>query len=159
MVNLSNRGWQGDTKCVFCQYLESADHLFIYCSYINMIWKWIGDFNGFIFNFQSIQDLWILDAYIPLKDSPLLEFIRGAILWCVWLEMNKVCFNGIRLASAKSIRTKILSMLLFWWQVRKDNSFLKLSLILPSDVKDLLDQLLAEEEEIVALLLSLAEAK
>lgn len=37
-------------------------------------------------------------------------------------------------------------MLYFWCQARNDNSYLKLSLILPSDVKDLPCQLLAEEE-------------
>lgn len=38
------------------------------------------------FNCQSIYDLWILDASIPLKDKLLLEMIRGAVLWVIWLE-------------------------------------------------------------------------
>lgn len=45
-----------------------------------MICQWIGDFNGFVFNLQTIQDPWLLDAAVPLKDDPLLELMRGAIL-------------------------------------------------------------------------------
>ena len=82
-VNLIKRGWQGDITCHFCGGDETVDHLFVSCPYILQIWHWIANFNRFQFDCTSIEDLWLLDAYIPLKDRPLVELIRGAILWVI----------------------------------------------------------------------------
>ena len=74
--------------------------------------------------------------------------LRGAILWNVWLERNRVIFNdNTTPISAKSLGFKIISLATFWCKSSSDNSYLKLSLMLPCDVKDLPDQILEEEEE------------
>ena len=70
--NLRKRGWQGDSSCHFCSHEESVNHLFVTCPFISQIWNWIAQFNGFYFDCTLIQDLWLLDAYIPLKDMSLL---------------------------------------------------------------------------------------
>ena len=113
-----------------------------------MIWNWIATYNSFTFECNSLDDLWLLDASIPLKDRLLVELLRGAILWNVWLERNRVIFNDdTTLISAKSLGFKIISLATFWCKSRSENSYLKLSLMLPYDVKDLPDQVLEEEEE------------
>lgn len=72
------------------------------------------------------------DAYIFLKDNLLLELLRGADLWSVWLARNKLCFQGV--VNPRSLGAQIASLAIFWVTSMKNGSKLKLSLILPSDV-------------------------
>lgn len=65
---LGKKEWQGDPKCLFFGQYEIAQHLFVNCSYVRQIWEWIVLHNNFSFNCQSLNDLWFLDCYIPLKD-------------------------------------------------------------------------------------------
>lgn len=37
--NLANRGWIGDLYCPFCGLTETADHLFVTCSFATAIWS------------------------------------------------------------------------------------------------------------------------
>lgn len=46
------------------------------------IWNWVANFN------MTIEDLWIIDAMISLKDILLVELVRGAVFWTVWLNIN-----------------------------------------------------------------------
>lgn len=78
--NLLKKGWQGDTSCHFCGELETTDHLFVQCSFINSLWQWIALHNNFIFQGSCMDDLWFLNASIPLKNAPLVEVVRGAVL-------------------------------------------------------------------------------
>lgn len=87
---LAKREWY--TAHVFCVAFEYIHHLFVTCPLIRQIWIWIADYNNFYFQGEQLDDLWDLDACIPLKDSISIEMIRGAILWSMWLE-NKICFQ------------------------------------------------------------------
>ena len=58
-VNLVKRGWNGCTKCMFCDSEETTDRLFVQCSYVNSIWQWIPQYNNFTFYGQTIEDLWL----------------------------------------------------------------------------------------------------
>jgi hypothetical protein len=40
-----------------------------------------------------MEDLWEIDYSIPLKNQYVVELIRGAVLWSVWLERNRLCFH------------------------------------------------------------------
>ena len=91
--NLAKKGWTGDQKCVFCDSLETIDHLFVQCPLIARIWSWLADHNNFTFNCEYLLDLWLLDAWIPLKDCLLIELIRAATLWTIWLARNNVLFG------------------------------------------------------------------
>lgn len=88
----------GDVSYVFCGEEETVDHLFVTCSFIKSIWNWIAIFNNFTFSYTTIEELWIIDKDIPLKDRCMVELIRGAVLWSVWLARNKMCFQGVALA-------------------------------------------------------------
>jgi hypothetical protein len=50
-----------------------------------------------------LNDLWYLDLSIPLKDVVLVETVRGAILWVIWLERNRIYFNNIMCKNIKAI--------------------------------------------------------
>ena len=86
----------------------------------------------------------MIDASIPFKDRLLIELLRGAVLWIIWLERNRLCFNDSTPCSIRCIGTKIISLTQFWYQSRGDDYFLKLNLIMSFDVKDLPDLLLLE---------------
>ncbi|KAJ4769913.1 hypothetical protein LUZ62_054170 [Rhynchospora pubera] len=53
--NLSKKGWQGNTYCIFCGQLETCDHLFCNCSYMQHIWFWLGESQE---HFQHWYFLW-----------------------------------------------------------------------------------------------------
>lgn len=91
-LNLVKMGWSGSTDCPFCGILESANHLFVEFSYISVIWKWIAEFIGLNFQCSTIDELWYIDAVIPLINTLLIELVRGVLLWKVWLSRNKVIF-------------------------------------------------------------------
>ena len=113
---------------------------------MTQIWNWISEFNGFTYNCYTIDDLWILDAAIPLKDRLLIELVRGAVLWQIWLERNNIIFKGSSPQSLKVLGSKIISLVLFWCKSNSDKSYFKLTLILPCDVKKLPDQVRKEGE-------------
>jgi hypothetical protein len=81
--NLSHRGWIGNTSCPFCGSFESTDHLFVHCPFSFQIWNWIAQHNNFMFEGSTMDDIWFINASIPLKDKPLIELVRGAVLWCL----------------------------------------------------------------------------
>lgn len=135
--NLANKGWTGDQKCQFCDELETLYHLFVTCPFISGLWHWIANHNNFVFNCSTLADLWSLDAWIPLKDCLLIELIRAATIWTVWLTRNKVCFSNIGIPSLSTIGSQIISLTTFWCKSNLDNSFLKLTLVLPMDVENL----------------------
>lgn len=49
--------------------------------------------NGFDFEMTSIQELWDIGNCIPLKDANLVELARGAVIWNIWLERNRIIFQ------------------------------------------------------------------
>jgi hypothetical protein len=57
------------------------------------LWNWISIYNGFIFQGSVLEDLWIIDSCIPLKDKLLIELIRSAVIWVLWLERNEIIFK------------------------------------------------------------------
>jgi hypothetical protein len=55
-ANLRKKGWNGNTQCLFYDENESTDHLLI------------ATFNNFSFQGSVVEDLWVLDYSIPLKN-------------------------------------------------------------------------------------------
>jgi zinc-binding in reverse transcriptase len=39
--NLIKKGWQVDMHYIFCNDIETADHLFIHCSITAYLWSWM----------------------------------------------------------------------------------------------------------------------
>jgi hypothetical protein len=140
-------GWQGDSSCIFCGEFEIIDHLLVTCSIAKLIWEWIATFNNFHFHGQEIEDLRILDSCIPLKDKILVEFIRNAVCWVLWLTQNKCIFDKTSIPSIRSIGLQIINLAKFWCTARNTSQMLNLTLILSREVEGL--PLLIGEEDMV----------
>jgi zinc-binding in reverse transcriptase len=91
--NLRKKEWQSDGKCILCDALETVEHLFLHYSTSACLWNWVSSYNNFIFNCNSIQELWQLEAKIPYKDAKLTKLVRGEFLWVIWLERNSLTFK------------------------------------------------------------------
>jgi zinc-binding in reverse transcriptase len=89
------KDWSDDDKCIFCNKVETIDHIFLHCSLSLCLWNWLVCYNNFYFNSNSIQKLFKIDAYIPYKDLKLCEFIRWVFFWVIWNEIIKLCFKGV----------------------------------------------------------------
>lgn len=83
------------------------------CSYVSAIWFWIAHYNNFIYAYRTLQDLWFIDTSIPFKDQLLMELVKGAVIWSIWLKRNKIIFKDANLLPFQTIGTKILSMTFF----------------------------------------------
>jgi zinc-binding in reverse transcriptase len=77
-------------------------------SIYNCLWHWISRYNNFIFNCSIIQDLWELDAQIPYKEPKLCELIRGAFIWVIWNERNRLIFNRGNCNSVIALESSII---------------------------------------------------
>jgi hypothetical protein len=105
----------------FCDMDETVDHLFVSYPFINSIWQWIAQFNSFTFTSSTIQDLWHLDSCIPLKNKYVIEMIRGAVLWNVWLERNRLCFTNYKSRTVSMLAMQIISMAHHWCQKKRQS--------------------------------------
>ena len=104
----------GVYRSSFCLELESVDHLFVSCHVAHSIWSWIVNFNNFVFEGSTVEKLWELDYCIPLKDVNLVEIIRGAVLWSIWLDKNRIEFRDGRILDVQDLGSTIISLAYFW---------------------------------------------
>jgi hypothetical protein len=95
-----------------------VEHLFLHCSILVCLWNWISSYNNFIFNYNSIQELWQLEAKIPYKDVKLTELIREAFLWVIWLERNRLIFKGGTIKSIRQLGGSIITLTKHWCQIK-----------------------------------------
>lgn len=71
---------------------------------------------GFLSNNNSsftgtiLEDIWNINAGISLKDQPLIELIRCAVLWVLWTEKNKLCFNECHQKSVQALGLQIINL-------------------------------------------------
>jgi zinc-binding in reverse transcriptase len=129
--NLIRRGWQGDISCVFYGDFETVNHLFVSYNFAKIIWNWIARYNSFTFEGAVLDDIWLIDCCIPLKDKLLVELIRSAICWVIWLERNKVIFLGSAISSMRTLDLRIIYLCTFWCTARQTSQMLNLTLLFP----------------------------
>jgi hypothetical protein len=53
-----------------------------------------------------------------LKDKILIELIRGAVCWAIWLDRNNVIFNNAHPSSFRYLGLKIINLATFWCKAR-----------------------------------------
>lgn len=140
-----------EANFVFCSQYESADHLFAECPVAHAIWGWIANFKQFTFHGTCLDDLWLIDSCVPLKDQALVELVRSAVCWILWLERNRCCFQKIKVCLLQSLGIRIINLASFWYKSRKESSFFKLILVLPQEVEHLPLQIEAKEAGLDAL--------
>lgn len=62
---------------------QSIICLLIVTMHVKYICNWIAGYYIFNFDCATISNLWDIDNYIPMKDTNMVEIIRGAVLWCI----------------------------------------------------------------------------
>jgi hypothetical protein len=70
------------SKRIFCD-AEKIRAFIFSCPPVNCIWQYIAQFNNFSFNDTTIQDSRCIDYSIPLKNTFVIELIRGAVMWTI----------------------------------------------------------------------------
>jgi hypothetical protein len=71
-----------------------------------------------------------------LKNQYVVELIRGAVLWIVWLERNRLCFaNKGKPKHVTVTGMQIISLARYWCGIKGKTNLLHLSIILPQDVE------------------------
>ena len=91
--NLAKRRWTGCKKCVFCDADESAEHLFIKCTFARDIWRLV-HFTFNVYPPTSIANLF--GSWLNGIDRVTKARIRigvAAILWALWNCRNDIVFN------------------------------------------------------------------
>jgi hypothetical protein len=86
--NLVKRQSVDDLTCLFCNELETCDHLFFGCAIATAIWsvvKKILKINVVVINFDVIAGLWKNG-----KHNAVANIVSAAVLWTIWLTRNDV---------------------------------------------------------------------
>jgi hypothetical protein len=78
----------------------------------------------------------------------LVETIRGAVLWVIWIERNKLCFNNTMCRNIKALGLQIISLTAFRYSNTSTSNLLKLLLVLPHTTDDLFIQVPAQALEV-----------
>jgi hypothetical protein len=94
--------------------------------------------------------LWDLNFRISLKDAIVIEIVRGAVLWAVWLERNKIVFISSKLRSLKCLALQIISLASFWCLHTSNGNLRNLSLVLPQNTYDLCMQVSGTHHMVLA---------
>jgi hypothetical protein len=144
---LIKKDWIENTKCIFCDDEEFTSHLFVTCPLVKQIWQWIAKYNNFLFEGNTLSDLWLVNYCIPLKNKFVTELLRGAVLWTIWLERNKLVLTDKKTSSIVMLGRKIINLTHYWCLQKGKVDLLKLSLILPHEVDDLIMQVQVWSEE------------
>jgi zinc-binding in reverse transcriptase len=83
-INLIKKSWQNNDHCVFCNYQESINHLFLHCFIATFLWLWLISYDNFSFHTNTILKLCQLDYRIPYNSIRSLgsKIIALAKCWC-----------------------------------------------------------------------------
>lgn len=117
---LSQKKWQGDMHCLFCNCaIESTLHLFLKCPYIAQIWFWMGQFQNFYGDWTSLENIQSLAQSLPLKQREAMLMVVSAICWGVWKTRNAVCFDNKPVPTIRQLLLLICSLLDYWTGTKK----------------------------------------
>lgn len=117
MDKLKNRGMQLVNRCFFCKAQEeSTEHLFVACQELQQVWSYFGQTMGL--DFSPSKSLFErLNAKLHVSATVEGRFfgddIFHAIVWGIWLERNKRCFEGKERNKARIIND--IKFLIWGW--------------------------------------------
>lgn len=86
---------------------------------------------------------------LVLPDSHLCEILRGALLWTIWNERNRIIFRGGDCKSIRQLGYSRNSLAKHWFQIKGNEYQAQLHYILPPDVQSLPVQVLEEVLSVV----------
>jgi hypothetical protein len=122
--------------------VKTVDHLFFYCSIASCLLAWIASYNNFNFNCEIIEDLWFINAFIPYKDENICKMLRGAILWIIWNERNRLIFRGGVCKNIRALGSKNINLIKYWNQLKSNEN---IHLMVPPNVNSPPLQILEEQ--------------
>jgi len=95
--NMVKRKWTGDPSCVFCDQVETINHLFFQCPVAKCVWALVGQCIGAtdIPRNNTQYKLWI-DKWLP-DGQKIHHFGFAAICWAIWKCRNKAVFDAKRI--------------------------------------------------------------
>ena len=112
--NLVKRGWICFLSCQFCTFPESVDHLFLECRKSRQVLFWLGQYQHFLGELQTISDVLNIGyAMAPMRRKYYLITFT-AYAWTIWTLRNKLCFHHITPHTVKSIVLTITNLVNFW---------------------------------------------
>jgi hypothetical protein len=94
----------------------------------------IAKYNNFIFNGSTLDNLWLIDCCIPLKNKLVVEFIRYVVLWVLWMKRTKLSFTTNSARSVSMLSSQIIGLTRYWCDNKEKVDLLKFSLVLSQDV-------------------------
>jgi zinc-binding in reverse transcriptase len=81
--NLRKKGWVGDGSCVFCNFQESVNHLFLHCPAISGFWSTLISHYPSLRSFTMTSLLTLWDSCVLSSDFPLYGTLLAACVWVV----------------------------------------------------------------------------
>jgi hypothetical protein len=90
----------------------------VHCTIVRCLWVWIVSYNNFSFNCNSIDDLWQINAYFPYKVNNICEILKGAVLWVIWNERNRLIFKGGNCKTVRTLGNNIIMLAKYWSQIK-----------------------------------------
>jgi hypothetical protein len=106
--NLSKRQHVDDPTCVFCNEIESCDHLFCDCAVASAAWDEIQRITG---SQDVIKSLCDLSSLWNNKDKIVINMVHAALLTDLWLMRNDLAFNRVVWPGMQTLWRKIACLL------------------------------------------------
>ena len=118
--NLIRRKWQGNPSCVFCDQIESVDHLFFQCPVARCIWGMVGsclqasNVPGNYSQYKQWIEKWLPDGKVVH------HFGFAAISWALWKCRNKAVFDNNVIRHPAEILIHACVFLKYWTCLHKE---------------------------------------
>jgi hypothetical protein len=114
--NLAKRKNLDDKTCLFCNELESVNHLFFECYIAQSFWKCIYEIINVIMgnDFISVTKYWINDSKLKCLNA-----ISATTLWALCKFRNDMCFNNVQWMGMSQISGICARMLRDWCWIQK----------------------------------------
>jgi len=101
--NLAKKNWSGDIHCLFCNEVETIDHLFFVCVSSKYTWSLVASVLGASHRPISFGQFWQW-ASVLLPNRKHFHIIGlAAICWALWTTRNDSCFEKKAIRSPTEI--------------------------------------------------------
>jgi hypothetical protein len=110
--NLSKRQHVDNLTCLFCNEVETCNHLFCECVVASAAWnelRRITSVSGAIHQFNDVAHMWNHN-----KKFKFVNMAHAALLRMIWLMRNDMCFNRVIWPGMQVLWRKVAYMLAQW---------------------------------------------
>jgi len=112
--NLVKRKWDGNPSCMFCDQLETIDHLFFQCPVAKCVWAMIGQCIGANNTPRDCAQykLWI-NMWLP-EEQNVHHFGFAAVCWAIWKCRNKAVFDAKLIRHPAEVLLHSCAFMKYW---------------------------------------------